>query len=173
MERVDSMLRCKGSIFLELSTLEKTSRELLHWFLSHWRKQGGQASSCSRKWRSKEGPAQALHSCSMPVPLNKLNTAAGELECFAFKKELLLLYVLDFLLVRKLRFWNSALATSWLPPASYNVCYPQAGRKAVSTIWALCEGNRFWRRETWPTTGGARGLLLAWVFILELDRCMG
>ena len=75
MERVDSMLGCRGSIFLELSTYEKTSRGLLHWFLSHWRKQGGQASSCSRKWRSKEGPAQALHSCSTPVPLNKLNTA--------------------------------------------------------------------------------------------------
>lgn len=67
----------KGSLSPELSASDKTSEKRLHWFLAHWRKQDGQKLRCSRKWRSKEGPAQALHSCSLPLQLYKLN-AAGQ-----------------------------------------------------------------------------------------------
>lgn len=125
----------------------------------------------SRKWRSKEGPAQAPHSWSSPLLLYRLNTASQDsLKFWPLRRCWYHIFWISRLLEPPdiLQFWDSALAISWLPPALYDVCYSQAGRKA-----ALSRGHRQWRRQTWPTTGGARGLLLEWVFILELDRSMG
>lgn len=34
------------------------------------------------------------------------------------------------------------------PPALYDVCNSQAGRKAVSSSWTLSRGHRQWRRQT-------------------------
>lgn len=170
------MFTWRGSLSPELSVSGKTSEKLLHWFLAHWRKQDGQKLSCSRKWRSKEGPAQALHSCSLPVQLYKLNAAgqdSSKLWRLQWHCNCLIIWIPHLLeTLDILQFWDSALATSWLPPALYDVCYSQAGRKAVSASWAQCKGHRQWRRQTRPTTRGARGLLLAWVFILELGRSM-
>lgn len=121
--------------------------------------------NCSRKWRSKEGPAQAFHSWSLPLLLYKLNTASHDsLEVVACKTTLVS-HILDFPLELPdiLEFWDSALVISRLPPVLYDVCYSQAGRKAVSPCRAWSRGHRQWRRQTWPTTGGARGLLLEWV----------
>lgn len=64
-ERVTGRSNAKGVFPPELPRSEKISEELLYWLLAGWRKPDGQTLGCSRKWRSKEGPAQALRSWSV------------------------------------------------------------------------------------------------------------
>lgn len=51
----------------------------------------------------------------------------------------------------------------------YDVCYSQAGGKAVSARWVCCGWHERRGRQTRPITGGARGLLLVWVVVAELN----
>lgn len=110
--------------------------------LTQWRKQSEQALSCSRKWRNTEDPPQELHSSLPPLKLFSANASGLD-------------RTLGFLCL----FWGRC------PPAMYDVCYSQAGGKAVSARWVCCGWHKQWRRQTKPITRGARGLLLVWVVV--------
>lgn len=109
--------------------------------LTQWRKRSEQALNCSRKWRNTEDPPQELHSSLKPFSA-KASGPDG---------------TLGFL----------CLVWGRCPPAMYDVCYSQAGGKAVSARWVCCGWHEQRRRQAQPITRGARGLLLVWVVVAE------